>query len=110
MGGDCHVRRQYAKNCERAAPELKEKGGEITKRFYHLMFYRYPEMLNVFNHANQKQGRQQRALTDAVYAAVANIDQLEAILPSVKRIGHKHRALGIKPEQYSIIAKICCWR
>lgn len=87
------------------APVLKEKGGEITKRFYHLMFYRYPEMLNVFNHANQKQGRQQRALADAVYAAAANIDQLEAILPSVKRIGHKHRALGIKPEQYSIIGE-----
>ena len=69
------------------------------------MFNNHPELLNVFNHANQKQGRQQTALANAVYAAAANIDNLGAIIPVVKQIGQKHRALGILPEQYPIVGE-----
>jgi len=69
------------------------------------MFVRHPELLNIFNHANQKQGRQQTALANAVYAAAKHIDNLEAILPVVKQIAHKHRSLGIKPEQYPIVGE-----
>ncbi|MEI5905522.1 NO-inducible flavohemoprotein [Bacillus spongiae] len=84
-------------------PVLETHGTKITKRFYQIMFDSHPELLDIFNHANQKQGRQQTALANAVYAAAANIDQLEKILPVVKQIGHKHRGLGIKPEQYPIV-------
>ncbi|AGT32052.1 dihydropteridine reductase [Geobacillus genomosp. 3] len=86
-------------------PVLEQHGEQITKRFYQLMFSNHPELLNIFNHANQKQGRQQRALAAAVYAAARYIDQLDAILPVVRQIGHKHRSLGIKPEQYPIVGK-----
>jgi len=86
-------------------PVLEKHGEQITKRFYELMFSNHPELLNVFNHAHQKQGRQPRALAAAVYAAARYIDQLDAILPVVRQIGHKHRSLGIKPEQYPIVGK-----
>ena len=86
-------------------PVLEVHGQTITKRFYQLMFTNHPELLNVFNHTNQVQGRQQTALANAVYAAAAHIDNLEAILPAVKQIAHKHRALGIKPEGYAIVGK-----
>ncbi|BCJ87251.1 NO-inducible flavohemoprotein [Effusibacillus dendaii] len=86
-------------------PVLQVHGNAITTRFYQLLFTNHPELLNVFNHANQKQGRQQTALANAVYAAAANIDNLEAILPVVKQIAHKHRSLGIKPEQYPIVGE-----
>ncbi|PJW13892.1 NO-inducible flavohemoprotein [Geobacillus sp. Manikaran-105] len=86
-------------------PVLEQHGEQITKRFYQLMFSNHPELLNIFNHANQKQGRQQRALAAAVYAAARYIDQLDAILPVVRQIGHKHRSLGIKPEQYPIVGR-----
>lgn len=84
---------------------LEEHGEKITTRFYELMFGNHPELLNIFNHANQKQGRQQKALSSTVYAAAKYIDNLEAILPVVKQIGHKHRSLGIKPEHYPIVGK-----
>ncbi|WP_223069198.1 NO-inducible flavohemoprotein [Paenibacillus caui] len=84
-------------------PVLEKHGTDITKRFYQQMFAAHPELLNIFNHANQKQGRQQAALANAVYAAAQNIDKLETILPAVKHIAHKHRSLGIKPEQYPIV-------
>ncbi|MDF2960151.1 MAG: nitric oxide dioxygenase [Paenibacillus sp.] len=84
-------------------PVMEVHGTAITKRFYELLFSGYPELLNLFNHANQKQGRQQAALANAVYAAAVHIDNLEAILPVVKQIGHKHRSLGVKPEHYPIV-------
>ncbi|MBM7654588.1 NO-inducible flavohemoprotein [Neobacillus cucumis] len=86
-------------------PVLEMHGETITTRFYQLMFGNHPELLNIFNHANQKQGRQQKALAGTVYAAAMYIDNLEAILPVVKQIAHKHRSLGIKPEHYPIVGK-----
>ncbi|MBD0382514.1 NO-inducible flavohemoprotein [Paenibacillus sp. WST5] len=86
-------------------PVLEVHGTAITKRFYELLFTGHPELLNVFNHANQKQGKQQTALANAVYAAAQHIDRLEAILPAVKQIAHKHRSLGVKPEHYPIVGQ-----
>jgi nitric oxide dioxygenase len=87
------------------APVLEVKGVEITSRFYEMLFTNHPELLNIFNHANQKQGRQQTALANTVYAAAQHIDQLEVLLPAVKQIAHKHRSLGIKPEHYPIVGE-----
>lgn len=84
-------------------PVLEVHGVAITKRFYQMLFEAHPELLNVFNHANQKQGRQQNALANAVYAAALHIDKLETIVPVVKQIAHKHRSLGVKPEHYPIV-------
>ncbi|MED0677566.1 nitric oxide dioxygenase [Aneurinibacillus thermoaerophilus] len=86
-------------------PVLEDHGKAITTRFYESMLTNHPELLNIFNHANQKQGRQQTALANAVYAAAANIDNLEAILPAVIQIAHKHISLGVKPEHYPIVGK-----
>ncbi|MDX5475453.1 MAG: NO-inducible flavohemoprotein [Bacillaceae bacterium] len=86
-------------------PVLAQHGEAITKRFYEMMFANHPELLNVFNHANQKQGKQPRALANTVYAAAQYIDNLEAIVPVVKQIAHKHRSLEIKAEQYPIVGK-----
>lgn len=86
-------------------PVLAQHGEAITKRFYEMMFSNHPELLNIFNHANQKQGRQQKALANAVYAAAAYIDNLEAILPVVRQIAHKHRSLQVKAEHYPIVGK-----
>ncbi|MGW8958879.1 NO-inducible flavohemoprotein [Paenibacillus sp. NPDC055715] len=86
-------------------PVLEVHGTTITKLFYQMMFEAHPELLNIFNHANQKQGRQQGALANVVYAAAQHIDRLEEILPVVRQIAHKHRSLGIKPEHYPIVGK-----
>ncbi|MHA6259878.1 NO-inducible flavohemoprotein [Sporosarcina sp. CAU 1771] len=84
-------------------PVLEQHGKTITTTFYKNMFEANPELLNVFNHVNQSQGRQQTALANTVYAAAANIDNLGAILPTVVQIAHKHKSLGITPEQYPIV-------
>lgn len=84
-------------------PVLEQYGTDITTRFYKGLFEEHPELLNVFNQANQSRGQQQTALAGAVYAAAVHIDNLEAILPVVKQIGQKHRALGVQKEHYPIV-------
>jgi nitric oxide dioxygenase len=86
-------------------PVLEQHGEQITKWFYRTMLSNHPELLNIFNHANQKQGRQQRALAQAIYEAAKHIEHLEAIMPVVQQIAHKHCSLGIKPEHYPIVGK-----
>ncbi|MBO1512831.1 NO-inducible flavohemoprotein [Metabacillus bambusae] len=87
------------------APVLAERGVEITSYFYKTLFEAHPQLLNIFNHANQKQGRQQTALANTVYAAATYIDQLEVLLPAVKQIAHKHRSLNVKKEHYPIVGE-----
>ncbi|ARD48054.1 nitric oxide dioxygenase [Sporosarcina sp. P37] len=86
-------------------PVLEQHGTTITSVFYKNMFKAHPELLDIFNHANQSQGRQQTALANTVYAAAQHIDNLGAILPAVVQIAHKHVSLGILPEHYPIVGE-----
>ncbi|MEV9641991.1 NO-inducible flavohemoprotein [Mammaliicoccus sciuri] len=86
-------------------PVLEQHGKTITTVFYRNMFEAHPELLDIFNHTNQSQGRQQTALANTVYAAAQHIDDLGAILPAVVQIAHKHVSLGILPEHYPIVGE-----
>lgn len=90
-------------------PVLEEHGEAITTAFYKHMFEQNPELLNIFNKTNQKLGRQQTALAQTVIAAAKHIDHLEAIIPNVNQIAHKHRALQIKEEHYPIVGENLIW-
>jgi len=87
------------------APVLKEHSKEIGKRFYELLFSKAPDLYNIFNQTNQKRGLQQEALGYAVYAAGEYITNLDAIKPVIERISQKHRAIGIKAEQYPVVGE-----
>ncbi len=86
-------------------PVLEEHGTAITTVFYQNMFDEHPELLDIFNETNQKLGRQQTALATTVLAAAKHLENLEALLPEVTQISHKHRALQILPEHYPIVGK-----
>ena len=86
-------------------PVLKEHGVEITTTFYKNMFTNNPEIKAYFNMAKQESGEQPKALAMAVLAAAQNIDNLEAILPAVKKIGVAHVRTNVKPEHYPIIGQ-----
>ncbi len=86
-------------------PVLEVHGLAITSTFYKNMFEAHPELLNIFNHTNQNKGRQPNALANTVYAAAVHIDNLQAIVPAVMLIAHKHRSLGILPEHYPIVGE-----
>ncbi|MFT7558555.1 MAG: nitric oxide dioxygenase [Flavobacteriales bacterium] len=76
---------------------LAEKGEAITLHFYQRLFESNPDLKNIFNQVNQKRGEQPRALADAILAYANNLDNIDMLVPVVKRIAHKHVSLGIKP-------------
>ncbi|SOC37797.1 globin domain-containing protein [Salinicoccus kekensis] len=86
-------------------PALEEHGTTITTVFYQNMFKKHPDLLNMFNQTNQKVGDQPKALAFTVLQAARHIDDLEAIVPAVIGIAHKHRALNVKPEHYPIVGE-----
>ena len=88
------------------AAVVAEHAEAITARFYARMFEEHPELLRVFNQGNQATGEQSRALAASVVAyAVQLIDPSAPSFQHVlRRIAHKHVSLGIRPEQYTIVA------
>ncbi|MBL4900070.1 MAG: NO-inducible flavohemoprotein [Colwellia sp.] len=96
---------QTIETVESTIPLLAEHGLKITEHFYEKLFKAHPELKNVFNSNNQKDGNQARALADAVFAYANNLTNLEALIPAVQRIANKHVSLGIKPEQYPIVGQ-----
>ncbi|MDZ5254011.1 globin domain-containing protein [Clostridium sp. LIBA-8841] len=84
-------------------PALKEHGVEITTTFYKNMFENNPEVKPLFNMDRQASGEQPKALAMTILAAAQNIDNLEILLPAVKKIGEKHCDRQIKEEHYPIV-------
>ena len=80
---------------------------EITKVFYPAMFEAHPELLRVFNQANQAIGEQPKALAASVVAfAVMLIDpDAPDFSPVMRRIAHKHVSLGITAPEYTIVGR-----
>ena len=81
---------------------------EITTRFYPHMFAAHPELMRVFNKANQAIGEQPRALAASVVAYAVNLIDPNApdFGPVMRRIAHKHVSLGIKSYEYPIVGKM----
>lgn len=84
-------------------PVLKEHGLAITTHFYKRMFENNPEVKAFFNMDNQVSGEQPKALAMTILAAAQNIDNLNALLPAIQKIGKRHVEVGIRPEHYPIV-------
>jgi len=84
-------------------PLLAEAGTVVTEHFYNRLFSHNPELQDIFNMANQRSGRQQFALFNALAAYAQNIDNLDVLKEALARINHKHASMHILPEHYPIV-------
>ncbi|MDF3143482.1 MULTISPECIES: globin domain-containing protein [unclassified Streptomyces] len=81
---------------------------EITTRFYGAMFRDRPELLDgMFNRGNQASGAQRRALAGSIAGfATALLDDPDSRPDTLlDRIAHKHAAVGVTDDQYTIVHK-----
>lgn len=85
------------------APVVAATGPKLTAHFYERMFSHNPELKDIFNMSNQRNGDQREALFNAICAYANNIDNLAALLPAVEKIAHKHTSFMITAEQYQIV-------
>lgn len=86
-------------------PALSARGTDITTVMYEKLF-RDAHIRALFNHSNQgENGSQVHALAAAILAYARNIDNLDALVPVVERIAHKHIGYHILPEHYDYVAR-----
>ncbi|HZF90658.1 globin domain-containing protein [Streptomyces sp.] len=81
---------------------------EITTRFYATMFAEHPELLDgMFNRGNQASGAQRRALAGSIAAFAGALLADPGTRPDtlLARIAHKHVAVGVTEDQYTIVHK-----
>ncbi|MGW2637160.1 globin domain-containing protein [Streptomyces sp. NPDC001348] len=81
---------------------------EITTRFYGAMFRDRPELLDgMFNRGNQADGGQRRALAGSIagFASALLADPGARPDALLARIAHKHTAVGVTEDQYTIVHK-----
>jgi nitric oxide dioxygenase len=81
---------------------------EITTRFYATMFSERPELLDgMFNRGNQAGGTQRQALAGSIAAFATALVDRPGTRPDalLARIAHKHVAVGVTDEQYTIVHK-----
>lgn len=81
---------------------------EITTRFYATMFAEQPELLDgLFNRGNQASGEQRKALAGSIAAFAGALLADPEVRPDalLSRIAHKHAALGVTEDQYTIVHK-----
>lgn len=84
-------------------PLLESAGVAVTEYFYQRMFSANPELKDIFNMSNQRNGRQQFALFSAVAAYAKHIDNLAALTAVVERVANKHSSFFIQPAHYDIV-------
>ncbi|KUL23786.1 globin domain-containing protein [Actinoplanes awajinensis] len=81
----------------------------ITGVFYRTMLEENPELTNLFSRSAQATGEQRGALAGAVAAFAAHLigagPDAAVFDHIVERIAQRHCALGIRPEQYTMVGR-----
>ncbi|MEN3752232.1 NO-inducible flavohemoprotein [Mangrovibacter sp. SLW1] len=84
-------------------PAVMETGPALTAHFYERMFLYNPELKEIFNMSNQRNGDQREALFNAICAWASHLETPEALSKAVEKIAQKHTSFSIQPAQYDIV-------
>ena len=95
-------------------PLLVETGPKLTAHFYDRMFAHNPELKEIFNMSNQRNGDQREALFNAIAAYASNIENLAALLRQMSAMGNNINQIAkvansskfIRSEDIEVIQKM----
>ncbi|MEQ9145024.1 MAG: globin family protein [Parvibaculaceae bacterium] len=85
---------------------VKPISDEAARLFYGRLFEIAPEVKPLFSGDMEEQGRK---LMKTLTIAVAGLDDLNALVPVVQKLGQGHVAYGVKPEHYSKVGEALLW-
>ncbi|WP_305785684.1 globin domain-containing protein [Symbioplanes lichenis] len=94
---------------EATLPVVGEHLGDIASVFYDTMLGENPDLLDLFSRSAQATGEQKSALAGAVAAYAGHLigqGPDAAVFDHIaERIAQRHCALGIRPEQYTMVGR-----
>jgi hemoglobin-like flavoprotein len=86
-----------------AVKPISEQAAEL---FYGRLFEIAPEVKPLFSGDMKEQGRK---LMKTLTIAVSGLDDLNALVPVVQKLGQGHVAYGVKPEHYDKVGEALLW-
>lgn len=78
----------------------------VVRAFYARLFEIAPEVEPLFA---GEMAEQRRKLTSALQLAVASLDKLEELAPTLKLLGVKHREHGVDATHYGAVGEALLW-
>ncbi|WP_241645132.1 NO-inducible flavohemoprotein [Rosenbergiella metrosideri] len=90
---------------QQTIPVLKTNGQALTDYFYQRMLSQVPELKETFNMGHQRDGKQAKALANAVLAYAENIEDPSVLLPVINMICQRHVSLAVQAPDYAIVGE-----
>jgi hemoglobin-like flavoprotein len=87
---------------QRIAPEAQA----VAALFYDRLFTTDPTLKALFKGDMKEQGRK---LMGVIGVAVANLDHLDAIVPTVQQLGARHAGYGVPNDSYATVGAALLW-
>lgn len=80
-----------------------DTAGEL---FYSRLFELDENLRSLFNSDIKAQSKR---LMDVLGTAVYHLHDLDALVPVVQKLGHRHRAYGVEPEHFATVGEALLW-
>ena len=80
------------------------KGDELVEIFYSNLFAVAPSVQPLF--AGADMARQRAMLLSALVLLRKSLRDLDAVVPTLKRLGGRHVAYGARPEHYPVVGNV----
>jgi hemoglobin-like flavoprotein len=74
--------------------------------FYQRLFTLDPKLKALFTHDMKEQGRK---LMGMIATAVAQLDQIETLVPVLRELGKRHIGYGVRDSDYDTVATALLW-
>lgn len=79
-------------------------GKRLVERFYEELFERHPAVMPLFEGSDMKS--QRAKLLAALKLIIANVRNMDALLPALQELGQRHQKYGAEPEHYIAVADV----
>jgi hemoglobin-like flavoprotein len=86
--------------------KIEPLAAQAAAIFYDRLFVLDPSLKPLFKSDMTEQGRMLMAM---IGAAVANLGNLEAIIPAVQDLGRRHATYGVEPRHYATVGAALLW-
>lgn len=80
-----------------------EREPELTKRFYEILFERYPQVKPLFDET--KQAEQQKMLAGALVAVLDHLEDPPWLEQHLAGLGARHVVYGVTPRMYDFVGE-----
>ncbi len=92
-----------AKLLKQSFQNLTHKTQELADIFYQTLFERYPSVKPLFSKTDLSE--QKKKLTQTIATIIHGVDQIETLVPAIKKLGLNHNAYQAKEEHYPAVGE-----